>query len=156
MRKNKVIEAIQSGTPLNKLNDIDTTKVVNSCTSMIIENSGQPCDTMNLYRFVDFLKEDYYFLTDLDLIQICQYGSIGEFGEYYGINQRSFLKWTKEYIKVRYSYQKDMKRFEDNGAGTNQRLIEFSNLIKIGIREKKFSPDGELAIRRLYAGIDLN
>ena len=152
MKKEKIVSAIKNGTFLKNVDDNKLMGIVNTCASVISMNSGQGCETIVLLRFIDYLKEDYYFVTDYDFVLIMQYGSIGEFGDFYGINQKSFLKWTKDYLKARDVIMKEIKKFESANDNTNTRLIDFSNLLKQVIREKKFTEDGIFAIKKLYAG----
>lgn len=90
---------------INKLDLQQTSKFMDGLIAKTFLRAGQTSDEETLnFMSVDLttiIKKRYWFLTVQDLEKAFENGIFGEYGEYYGLNVRTFDSWLSKYDKYR-------------------------------------------------------
>ena len=149
MNRQKIANAVSSGKKLKDMEHAELNGYNLKLQSMVESNTNQQSQINDYDGFVEFIIGEYYWVTDKDLYLLMFYGSMGDLGNFYGLNKRTFNGWLKEYLKERDSVAKEVSKLINQPESMNTKLQDINKLLKKGLNESKL-PLCDTYLRQAY------
>ena len=141
MNKENIAKTLDSK-PISKMSESEINLLAQRLLELL-NSIDSNCDlTYNgLVSFVNYTTKNYGYLTDKGLMLALHYGAMGEFGDYYRINQKSMNLWVKQFAPHFTAIKQ--KGQSEGHMNQKQYCYGLMGLIRKGIDEGRFKdPDG--------------